>query len=111
MPFRRSPERIRLIEVVCAAIAAFAAIMSALVSTKNNAHNKKAEKRAEMRCRENRLMLDMIHANMKLSIGTALAIKNGKANGELSSALEAVSVCDEKYDEFLREIAIAHLTK
>ena len=100
-----------MIQIICAMIAAVAGILSAVVTTRNTRHNKDMEKLSELRSVESRLMLDMIHANMKLSVGTAMAIKNGRANGELSDGLEAVRECDEKYSEFLQEIAITQLTK
>ena len=56
-------------------------------------------------------MMDMIHANMQLSIGTAMAIKNGKANGEMKEGLEAVSECDRKYSDFLQEVTSSELSK
>lgn len=100
-----------VIDVLCALIAAASAVLCAVVSTKNSARNKKMEHRAELRSKENRLMLDMIHANTQLTIGTAMAIKNGRANGEMTAGLEAVKNSDEKYQAFLEEIAIEHLTK
>ena len=100
-----------MIQIICALIAASAAVVSAVVTTRSTRHNKDMEKRAELRSVESRLMLDMIHANMKLSVGTAVAIKNGRANGELTDGLEAVKRCEGKYNEFLQGIAINHLTK
>lgn len=100
-----------LANVLCAFIAAVAAIISAVVSTTNTIRHKEAEKRAELRSREGRLMMDMIHANMQLSIGTAMAIKNGKANGEMKEGLEAVSECDRKYSDFLQEVTSSELSK
>ena len=56
-------------------------------------------------------MLDMIYAGMQLSIGTAMAIKNGKSNGEMAAGLEAVNKCSERYSQFIEEIAFDHLIK
>ena len=100
-----------MIDIVCAAIAAWAALACAIITSTNARRHKKAEMRAELRSRESRLMLDMIYANSQLTIGTALAIKKGYSNGELDAGLDAVRNCDEKYQEFLQEIAITHLTK
>ena len=100
-----------MIDIICAVIAAWAALACAVITSTNSKRHKKAEARAELRSRENRLMLDMIYANSQLTIGTALAIKKGRANGELDAGLEAVRNCDEKYQDFLQEIAIHHLTK
>jgi len=98
-------------EIICAAISAVAAISCAVVSAKHTKNQKREEKRAELRAAENRLMLDMINANSKLAIGTAMAIKNGIANGELEKGLQAIKSCDEKYEKFIQEIAIEHLTR
>ena len=97
--------------MACAFIAAIAAVLSAAVSARADRRSKNSESMSEMRRRENLLMMDMIHANIRLSVGTAAAIKNGRANGELESGLEAVSRCDEKYNEFMREIAIERIIK
>ena len=100
-----------MIQIICALIAASAAVVSAVVTTRHTRTNKEIEKSSELRSVESRLMLNMVYANMKLSVGTAVAIKNGKANGELTDGLEAVKRCEEKYSEFLQGIAINHLTK
>ena len=56
----------RLADIICAFIAAVAAVISAVVTAKNNSRHRQSEKRAELRSLENRLMMDMIHANNKL---------------------------------------------
>ncbi len=100
-----------MIDIISASIAAVAAMVCALISASSSRRHKRQEARAELRAKESRLMLDMISANIKLSTGTALAIKRGRANGELEEGLCAVRSCDEKYQQFLEEIAINHLTK
>lgn len=87
------------------------AVIVAVISKRIKTENDRFEKRAELRSQESRLILDMIHANMKLSVGTAMAIKNGHCNGELQAGLEAVTDCNEKYNRFLQQIAIEELNK
>ena len=98
-------------EIICAVISSFSAVMVALLSKRIQTENSKIEKRSELRSQESRLILDMIHANIKLSVGTAMAIKNGHCNGELNAGLEAVNSCNEKYNRFLQQIAIDELNK
>lgn len=98
-------------DIICAAISALAALSCTFVSVRSSKNQKRADKRAELRASESRLMLDMINANSKLTIGTAVAIKNGKSNGEIEKGLQAVKECEDKYEKFLQEIAIQHLTK
>lgn len=98
-------------DIICAAISAVAAISCTIFSLRTTRSQKRADHRAELRASESRLMLDMINANSKLTIGTAVAIKNGKANGEIEKGLQAVKDCEDKYEKFLQEIAIQHLTK
>jgi len=100
-----------MIEVFCAVVAALSMIACAYITTGNKKYQKKAETRAEARAKEGQLMLGMIHAIGKLTVGTALAIKNNHCNGELEEGLQAVSDCESSYAVFIEEIAMAHLRK
>lgn len=101
--------RITQSDIVCAAITAVSAVLCAVVSAKITRAGKDAQNQAELRNRETRLLLDMMHAATQLSVGTAMAIKNGKCNGEMAAGLAAVKECNEKYNSFMEEVALKHM--
>lgn len=53
----------------------------------------------------------MIEANSKLTVGIAMALKHGHANGEVEAGLKAVDEAQREYVEFLEGIAIEQITK
>lgn len=55
------------------------------------------------------LSLKLMNANCALTIGTALAIKRGRANGELEDGLKKVEEAQKEYEDFLRTIALEDL--
>jgi hypothetical protein len=48
---------------------------------------RKDGERDKVKARENVLTLKSIHANGKLTLATAIAVRDGKTNGELQEAL------------------------
>lgn len=64
-------------------------------------------------CREQaqNLLIQLSLANVDLSEATALALKNGRVNGECSEALEKVIAARAAYDKFLREVATHKIYK
>lgn len=66
---------------------------------------KRADARAEQRKRESLLAMEMNYANTKLTIGVAMALKRGHANGEIEEGLEMVNKASNNYNAYLREIA------
>lgn len=107
-----------MVEVICAFIAAVATIICAWIAKcnadtekKRNASEKRSEELNAERAKEARLQMDMIAANSKLTVGVAMALKHGHANGEVEEGLAAVKTANEKYSDFLREIAINHMNK
>lgn len=69
-----------------------------------------AEKSAERRKRESLLSLEMMSANNQLSYALAMAVKRGRANGEVEAALEAYSGAKAAYDHWKAEMAAEQLT-
>ena len=74
-------------------------------------NRKKEEQRAEERRKESLLLMKLIHADCSLTVGTALAIKRGKANGELEQGLKDVEEAMDAYNNFHDAIAVNHLSK
>lgn len=68
------------------------------------------ERRAEARRKEGLLSLELQMATAKLSFATAVAVKRGRANGEVEEGITAYEAARKKYLAFLNEQAAEHLT-
>lgn len=60
----------------------------------------------ELRKKESLLSMKMASANTKLTIGVAMALKTGHANGEIEEGLKAVQEAENEYKNFLRKVAV-----
>ena len=105
-------------EVICSAVAALAAIICAWIAAENKrigrsreAHDKMTDARAVQRAKEGRLQLQMINANSQLTVGVAMALKNGHTNGEVETGLAAVKEANDAYTKFLEEVALDHINQ
>lgn len=108
--------------MIASIIAAAASIVVAIITgiytvkvnkikTETQAFNEKSEQRAEQRKQESMLLLRLTQANTKLTVGVAMALKHGHANGEIEDGLQAVEDAEQAYQDFLNQIAMNHLTK
>lgn len=61
--------------------------------------------------KEGRLQLKMMDANSRLTVGVAMALKHGHANGEVEEGLKAIEEAEKEYVEFLEDIAIDQIKK
>jgi hypothetical protein len=102
-----------MVELVGICVSAIATVICAFIAHKGNKQAKilaedraRSEKRAQRRLRESRLSLELMNATCVLSVGTALALKRGHANGEVDKGLEQVDAARSKYLDFLKEVAI-----
>ena len=64
-----------------------------------------SEARAQLRAEEGRLNIQMAMANMDLSVANAIALKNGKCNGVMESALEKADEAKGEYNSFITKLA------
>lgn len=71
----------------------------------DEAERKRIDKRAEQRMKESLLTMRLINADTQLTLGVAMAIKRGHANGEIEEGLEAVKAAQEEYQKFNDELA------
>lgn len=105
-----------MVEIVCSLISAVGVIVVAIIqlrTTKKNNRAKALESKRheeikaqeEMRQRESRLSMDLMHSTAKLCVGTALAIKRGRANGEMEEGLKYVNKSIVNYEKFLKDVA------
>lgn len=63
--------------------------------------DRQEQKRDELIARENILILKSIDAVGKLTYADAIAIRDGKTNGEMKEAIEAYKKADEELYNFL----------
>lgn len=100
-----------VISAVSAVLCSYIAFKSNKESKANEKDRKLTEKRAEERKKESLLSLRLMSANCSLTVGTALAVKKGYANGEMEQGLKDVEDAMKAYQEFHNKIAVDHLTK
>lgn len=91
-----------LATVVCAVIA----YQGKLEAKTAKEERDRAEKRATRRLQESRLSLKLLNANCALTVGTALAVKRGHANGELDDGLKQVAEAQKEYNDFIQAVAL-----
>ena len=53
--------------------------------------------------------MELTNANTDLTIGVAMALKNGHANGEIEEGLAAVQAAKQSYQRFHNEIVSEQL--
>lgn len=100
-----------MIEIICAVIAAAATIICARIAAEGKKRDAREDARSEQRAKEGRLQLKMLDANTKLTIGVAMALKHGRANGEVEEGMAAVEEARNEYLQFLEGIAIDRIKK
>jgi len=106
--------------IIIAAISALGTVIVAIIGGVFAVRAAKAQKmteeiekataiRAEQRRRESLLALELMNANTSLTIGVAMALKRGHANGEIEQGLKDVDEARKKYEKFHNEIVAGHL--
>ena len=102
-----------MIEIVCGLITSCSTIICAMIAYRSEKNakiseqeRKKQEDRAQRRVTESMLSLKLMNANCELTVGTALAVKRGYANGELESGLQKVKEAQHEYEQFLQSVAV-----
>lgn len=68
-----------------------------------------AEKHNAEQIKAQLLMLKMVSSNIALSEATAVAIRDGKTNGETKAAMAEVTAAKRAYYEFLNTEAFEHI--
>ena len=71
----------------------------------NEQERRRIDERAEQRKKESLLTMRLINADTQLTLGVAMAMKHGHANGEIEEGLEAVKTAQKEYQEFNEELA------
>ena len=101
-------------EIIAGAAVVVVAVIEAFAASERRSakkHRERSERREAERAKENRLAMNMMAASLELGLATALAVEQGKVNGELSSARTKVRLAQEEYRTFIQEIASRQVAK
>ena len=96
--------------ILIAIITGLFGIRQAKVDKQIELQNKQEISRSDLRRKESLLSMRMASANTKLTIGVAMALKNGHANGEIEEGMKAVEDAEREYNDFLKTVAINDIT-
>ena len=80
-------------------------------SRRRKAKDDEMDVRAKIRAQESRLSMQLMSANVKLGIATALAVEQKKFNGEMKDARESADKAQKAYWDFINSTAADEITK
>lgn len=100
-------ELIRFLWAVAPSI--FVGVVMAYFNRKQSKKDKEIEDRAEARKKESLLLLKMQFAIGKLSYATAVAVRDGKTNGEMKEGIETYDNAVAEYNRFVNETHVEFL--
>jgi len=95
---------IALIGLMQAIVVAIIGGMFAMDSRKRKKHCDEADKRAELRKEESLLAIRLMSASVHVGIESAKAIRDQRANGELTVAIEQAQSTERVYEDFMRKV-------
>ena len=101
-------------EIISGAAVVIVAVIEALAARERRGMKKlraRTDRREAERARENRLAMHMMDASLELAIATAIAVEDGKLNGEMKAAKEKARKAQEEYQSFVLEIAARQVAK
>ena len=87
----------------------FISMLIFYLQRRQNKSDKQKEKHEQARKIESLLQMELIMASAKLSYACAMAMKRGKANGEVEEGAKAYEEAKNKYYHFLNEQAKDYL--
>lgn len=89
----------------------FASCVMLAVTRSQQKKEKQKEQHAKAQQRESMLSMKLEFATLKLSEANAIALRDGKCNGELKKAMEECDAAKKAYYEFLDAQAYEHITE
>jgi len=106
------------ITLLIACITCFQTIAGAIITGLFVYYSKKREQqlddanaRAVLRAEESRLSMKLLSADVKLTMATAIAVKEGRANGKMDAALKEAAAAELEYYNFVNGVAAKQITK
>lgn len=100
-----------MIEIICACIAAIAAIVSARATYCAKEEIRKTQERAARRAHESRLAMDLMYATCSLALVTAKKVTGMHTNGDVEEAMETAAEAQKHYQGFARNEAAKNFAK
>jgi hypothetical protein len=104
--------------VIITAVGCFQAVAVAVIgglfareSRQRKAAQNKTEERATIRAEESGLSMRFMSASIELAVATALAVKEGKANGKMDAAVTKAEKAQTDYYAFVNRVAAAQISK
>lgn len=88
-----------------------AAVIVYRVNKKADSRYNEAQKQHEERVKAERLSMEMQLATADLSYATAMAIKRGKANGEVEAGIASYEKAKKDYFDFINSKYVEDITK
>ena len=101
-------------EIISGAAVVAVALIEAIAARERSGMKKlraRTDRREAERARENRLAMHMMDASLDLAIATAIAVEEGKLNGEMKAAREKARSAQEEYENFVLELAARQVAK
>ena len=103
-------------EIVISIIGAMQAVVIAIVygishreTKRRKLDNDRVERRALCRAEESLLAMRLMSANTSLSMATAIAVREGKSNGEMEKAIIDAKAAQQEYYDLVNKIASKEL--
>lgn len=96
-------------EIVSIIISIIPSIIMLFITRKINAHDREQTAKFTAQSKERLLQLQMTSATLKLSEAVAIAMRDGKTNGEMKAAMSECESAKNAYYEFLNEQAYKHI--
>ena len=100
-----------LISALSAVLVAVFTGLFARDSRRRKSRDDEQDARAKIRAQESRLSMQLMSANVKLGIATALAVEQKKFNGEMKEARESADKAQKAYWDFITSTAAEEITK
>lgn len=81
------------------------------LTRRQNKRDKQADEHTKVQQKEAVLHMKMASATLKLTEANAIALRDGKTNGELKAAMQECEDAKRAYYEFLNAEAFEHITE
>ena len=105
-------------QILITAIASIETIVVAVIgglfireSRRNKKAYEKADAQAALRAEEGLLSMKLTSASVNLGVATAIAIRDGKTNGEVNGALKEAGEAKRDYQDFIKRVAAKQIVK
>lgn len=96
--------------IIAAVPSVIASIIMLVINRRISVRDKQHENHEKIQSQERLLQLKMTSATLKLTEANAIALRDGRCNGELKAAMTECEAAKKAYYEFLNAQAYEHIT-